>query len=164
MEEKTANLVQNLETEKVKQLRLRDPVFVTKDTALFAAFEMMRTAKMGCALIRENNELIGIFTERDLIHRVIGGKRSPTTPISEVMTQNPQTLPIDSTIAQAIRSMDEGAYRNIPLTETKNTGKTEVVKILCIRDLVRYFGTYFAREVYNLPPDPEQLPQEREGA
>lgn len=164
MIKKTQDIAKNIKTEKVGQLPLNNPVFVSKDTALFAVLEKMRVAKSGCALIREENRLIGIFTERDVLSRVIEAKLPLDTPIEKVITVNPETLPIDSTIEDAIRVMDKGGYRHIPIMETKVDGDSEVTKILSVRDLIKYFGSYFADEVYNLPPDPHQVQREREGA
>ncbi len=164
MKRKTHILGKNLEHEKVGQLPLKGPVFVSRDTALFAVFEMMRAAKSGCALVRENDELVGIFTERDVLTRVIEAKLPLETPIEEAMTSDPKTLSIESTIAEAVRLMDKGGYRNIPLTGKGPEGKTTVVKMLSARDLVNYFGSNFPEEVYNLPPDPHQVQKAREGA
>ena len=161
MHRRTQNLGKNLEREHLSQLPLKDSLFVAPDTALFAVFEMMRAAKSGCALVREGDKLLGIFTERDILTRVIEADLPLETVISEVMTPDPQTLPGDSTIAQAVHVMDEGGYRNIPITDPK-TGN--VIKTLSARDLVTYFGSNFPEEVYNLPPEPNQVQTDREGA
>jgi len=163
MHRRTQNLGKDLATEKVGQLPLKDVVFVSKDTALFGVFEVMRAAKSGCALVQDGDKVIGIFTERDVLTRVVGPKISLETPIEAVMSPDPKTLSIDSTIVEALRVMNEGGYRNIPLTAQVG-GKVQVTKILSIRDLVNYFGSNFPEEVYNLPPDPQQTQQEREGA
>lgn len=164
MHRRTRNLGKNLGSEKVGQLPLKDPVRVAPETSLVDTLGRMRTSKSGCALIEENDELVGIFTERDVLTRVIEAKISLKTPIAQVMTSEPKTLSIDSTIAQAVRVMDEGGYRNIPLTERRPDGRVDVVKVLSARDLVTYFGSNFPEEVYNLPPDPGQLSRAREGA
>ena len=163
MSKKTQGLGKNLETEKLSQLTLKEPVFVTPDTGLFVVFERMRAAKSGCALVREDDRLIGIFTERDVLTRVIVAKAKLSTPIKDVMTANPETLSIDSAVGEAIRVMSKGGYRNIPLTTTASGG-TEVIRVLSMRDLVKYFGSNFPLEVYNLPPNPHQVQTAREGA
>ncbi len=164
MNRKTQNLGKSLASEKVRQLPLMDPVVVSPDTALSTVFKRMKTAKSGCALVQQDEALIGIFTERDVLTRVIEAELPSDTPIKQVMTAHPKTLPFDSTIAEAVRMMNEGGYRNIPLTSDDPSAKAGVIKLLSARDLVSYFGSNFPEEVYNLPPDPNQIQTAREGA
>lgn len=164
MTRKTTSLGKNLEAETLNQLDLKEPVFVGPETEIFAVLEKMRAAKSGCALIREGGTLQGIFTERDVLTRVIEAKKPLQAAISDVMTANPTTLSLDSTVGTAIQLMIDGGYRNLPLTACNKQGETEVVSVLSVRDLVKYFGSNFPSEVYNLPPDPHQVQTAREGA
>lgn len=164
MARKTTSLGKNLAEEKLSQLDLKTPVFVGPQAEIFSVLEKMRAAKSGCALIREGTALKGIFTERDLLTRVIEAKTPLETAIRKVMTLDPKTLSMDSTVGIAIRLMIKGGYRNIPLTARNEQGKTEVIRVLSVRDLVKYFGSNFPSEVYNLPPDPHQVQTAREGA
>ena len=164
MTRKTTSLGKNLATEKLSQLDLKAPVFVGPKTNIFTVLEKMRAAKSGCALIQDGKTLKGIFTERDLLTRVIEAKTPLDAAISKVMTADPKTLSIDSTVGIAIQLMIKGGYRNIPLTAGGKQGKKEVIRVLSVRDLVKYFGSNFPSEVYNLPPDPHQVQTAREGA
>ena len=164
MTRKTTSLGKNLATEKLSQLDLKAPVFVGPKTDIFTVLEQMRTAKSGCALIQEGTALKGIFTERDVLTRVVKAKTPLETPICDVMTADPKTLAIESTVGTAIRLMIKGGYRNLPLTTRNKQGETEVIRVLSVRDLVKYFGSNFPSEVYNLPPDPHQVQTAREGA
>jgi len=118
MSRKTQTIGKNLEEEKLKQLPLKEAVFVSPDTGLFVVFERMRASKSGCALIRKGDEILGIFTERDVLTRVIEAKTPLTTPVEKVMTRNPSTLPIDSTISKAIRIMHDGGRSLLGLCPT----------------------------------------------
>ena len=164
MTNKTTSLGKSLETEKLSQLDLKAPVVVSPDTGLFEVFEQMRAAKSGCALVRDGGKIVGIFTERDVLTRVIDAKTKLSTPIKEVMTADPKTLPIDSTVAEAIHLMNKGGYRNIPLTAAGKDGEADIIRVLSVRDLVKYVGANFPTEVCNLPPDPHQVQTAREGA
>lgn len=154
----------DLENETLGNLPLKEPVFVTPETPIEQTLEKMRSMKVGCAVVRDQGHILGIFTERDVLIRVIEDKVDLTRPIIEVMTPGPKTLGTDNTIADAVILMTEGGYRNIPITEAKDGKAAAVTKILSIRDLVRYFGSNFPEEVYNLPPDPDQMARAREGA
>ncbi len=163
MNRRTKNLGKNLETEQVGQLPLKDAILVTEATSLNEVIAVMRAKKSGCALVAQGTQVIGIFTERDLIARVITPQVNLDQTVSSVMTANPKTLASNSTIIEALQLMRTGGYRNIPVTETRD-GARQVTKILSIRDVVKYFGSNFPEEVYNLPPEPGQTSQNREGA
>jgi CBS domain-containing protein len=62
--------------------------------------------------------LIGIFTERDAIRRVLAEGRDPaTTTLSDVMTDNPDTVTPQDTAAEVIRLMQAAQYRHLPIVD-----------------------------------------------
>jgi CBS domain-containing protein len=86
-------------------------------TVLDAALLMKKTGK-GALLVLENHKLIGIFTERDALFRVIAARRDPaTTTIADVMTPHPQTIHPDEPFLNAMRVMHEGGFRHLPVVE-----------------------------------------------
>ncbi|MCB1993850.1 MAG: CBS domain-containing protein, partial [Geminicoccaceae bacterium] len=118
----------------------RRPVrdFLARDTLLKAEpEETVRDAAIGMAahhcgsvLIARGDALVGIFTERDLLSRVVAAGRDLDTPLIEVMTANPDTIAADAPIKDAIRQMNECGYRHLPVIENDR-----VLGILSIRDL-----------------------------
>jgi len=120
----------------------------------------MRQERVGCILVCENTKLVGIFTERDLLLRVLAPAVPLTSPVRLVMTPDPVTVqPMDS-IRTAIQRMESGAYRHLPVIDDTH----RPVGILSIKRIVHYLVEHFPSTVYNLPPDPEVVPHEREGA
>jgi len=82
------------------------------------AAELMKTKRYGAVLITEGDALLGIFTERDAVFRVIAPGRDPdTTPHSEVMTKSPKTISPDKTFGHAMLLMHESAFRHVPVVE-----------------------------------------------
>jgi CBS domain-containing protein len=105
--------------------------------------------------------LVGIFTERDVLMKIVG---SPIdfgrTPVSDYMTPDPDTLPADSGVGYALNKMVVEGYRHIPLVDDQGW-PTAVVSM---RDLIEYVSGFYQQEVLNLPPDPRLGPHKREGA
>lgn len=112
--------------------------FLARDTLLKAEpEETVRDAAIGMAahhcgsvLVARGDVLVGIFTERDLLARVVAAGRDLDTPLVEVMTANPDTIAADAPIKDAIRQMNECGYRHLPVIENDR-----VLGILSIRDL-----------------------------
>ena len=89
---------------------------ITVDASVTDAVNKMTTDKIECLLVVENNEVLGIFTERDFLNRVVGERLIPAdTSIRDVMTSNPETLKIDDSVPYAIERMATRGYRNIPI-------------------------------------------------
>lgn len=164
MGQKTQSLGRELEDAKIVHLPLNPPLFASKDTPLRKVLEKMRKARTGCTLIAENYQVIGIFTERDVLARVIEEKADLSAPIESFMTPQPEVLSSNDILSRAVQIMYEGGYRHIPIKKTDKEGNDRVIGILSIRNLIRYFGSNFPDEVYNLPPNPQQENRAREGA
>lgn len=78
----------------------------------------MAESKVGAMLILEKGLLIGIFTERDLLNRVIAKRLDPdSTTLSQVMTADPRTISADKPLAHALVMMDDGGYRHVPVMD-----------------------------------------------
>ena len=69
-------------------------------------------------MVLEKRHLVGIFTERDALFRVIAEHRNPnTTSLADVMTPDPQTVEPDKPLGYALHMMYEGGFRNVPVVE-----------------------------------------------
>jgi CBS domain-containing protein len=78
----------------------------------------MRDKRVGAVLITEDDSLVGIFTARDTVGRVVADGRDPaTTKLADVITKNPDTMPSGRTAIEGLRMMQEGGYRHIPVVE-----------------------------------------------
>ena len=80
------------------------------------ATRAMRDWSVGAVLVTEEGRVTGIFTERDLLNRVVACDRDPTTtPLSEVMTKDLDTISPEATALEALRLMEDGGYRHLPV-------------------------------------------------
>ena len=80
------------------------------------AAQVMREEKIGCVLVMDGQALLGIFTERDLVTRVVAEGLDPdTTRLHDVMTRDPDTISADDMAIEALRLMDDGGFRHLPV-------------------------------------------------
>jgi CBS domain-containing protein len=102
------------------------------DETVRAAAERMAENACGSVLVMEGGErMVGIFTERDLLVRVVAAGKDPArTPVREVMTADPETIDAGEPLTEAIRRMDEGAFRHLPVVDGG-----EVLGVLSVRDI-----------------------------
>ncbi|MDX6750050.1 CBS domain-containing protein [Geminicoccaceae bacterium 1502E] len=82
------------------------------------AAKVMAEQKCGCILVMEGELLLGVFTERDLLWRVVAeGRDVETTRLAEVMTSEVDTIAAEEPVKSAIRRMDEFGYRYLPVID-----------------------------------------------
>jgi CBS domain-containing protein len=87
-------------------------------TTVQAAAERMVAANTGAVLVVEGERLVGIFTERDALFRVLARGRDPAaTRIGEVMTSDPQTVRPQDSYGYALVMMQEGGFRHAPVVD-----------------------------------------------
>jgi CBS domain-containing protein len=95
-----------------------NPVTATRTTTVLDAALLMKKTGKGALLVVDGSRLVGIFTERDALFRVIAAGRDPaTTRMAEVMTQHPQTIHPDEPFLHAMRVMHKGGFRHLPIVE-----------------------------------------------
>jgi CBS domain-containing protein len=87
------------------------------DTVRWAS-RAMTEHRCGSILIVERGKLVGIFTERDALNRVLAAGLDPDrTPLRAVMTAEPDTIEAEAPVKEAIRRMDEFGYRHLPVMD-----------------------------------------------
>lgn len=103
----------------VRDIIQRDKLVQTTPTATVkAAVELMVENRCGSILVMEGDTVRGIFTERDLLTRVVHPGHDPATlEVGAVMTRNPDTITAEAPVADAIRAMDEFSYRYLPVLD-----------------------------------------------
>jgi len=93
-------------------------VIANSDINIFEASRLMKENSIGALLVCEKQRLVGMFTERDALFRVMAEARDPkTTSLAEVMTRHPQTVDPDKPLGHALHMMYEGGFRNVPVVE-----------------------------------------------
>jgi CBS domain-containing protein len=90
----------------------------TPDMTVSAAAVQMATQNVGAIMVVEHDRLVGIFTERDALYRVLAQDRDArTTRLADVMTHAPQTVDPDKPFGYALLMMYENGYRHVPVVE-----------------------------------------------
>lgn len=101
------------------------------DITVRHAARAMAERHIGAVLVTANGKLEGIFTERDVLNRVVApGKDPETVTIGEVMTRNPDTVSPDATALDTLIRMQTKGYRHLPVVDDG-----ELVGIVSVRDL-----------------------------
>lgn len=118
----------------ILQEKTSSTIFVSPNTTVFEALELMFKKNIGSLLVMDHEKFIGIFTERDYARKVIlKGKSSKEMKISEIMTENPLTVSSDNTIEECMWLMTNNFIKHLPvIDEGKLSG------IISIGDVVKY--------------------------
>jgi CBS domain-containing protein len=122
----------------------------------------MHAEGLGCVLVFDGGRLLGVFTERDVLGRVVAdGRDGARTRIADVMTPDPDCLTPDDGIAWALNRMVVGGFRHVPLLDPSG----RPAGVVSMRHIVEYLVDAFPEQVLNIAPNPSQaMPREREGA
>jgi len=104
----------------VREIIERDRlVQVGPESTVKTAVDQMAEHCCGSIVVLDGDSVVGIFTERDLMLRVVREGRDPAaTKMAEVMTKAPDTIAADAPVADAIRAMDEFSYRYLPVMDS----------------------------------------------
>jgi CBS domain-containing protein len=153
-------LARNLRVESVCRLRPTPPLQVAPEQTVADAVDLMRRHRVGCVLVCSGGRVVGIFTERDLMRRVLAAGRPLSLKVSECMTPDPVVVDPKESIRAAVRRMEEGGYRHLPVVD--DAGRP--VGVLSVKRIVRYLAEHFPSTICNQPPDPSRFPPRPEGA
>jgi CBS domain-containing protein len=108
----------------------QEPVTAAADMTVSDAARLMRERNIGALMVVESERLVGVFTERDALFRVLAETRDgSTTRLSDVMTRNPTTIDPASGFTHALQMMHDGGYRHLPVVE-----QGRVIGIVSVRD------------------------------
>ncbi|MBM3538465.1 MAG: CBS domain-containing protein [Alphaproteobacteria bacterium] len=106
-------------------------VLVSGETTVRDAAKLMASRRIGAVMIGEGQTLLGIFTERDLMTKVVAVGRDPDkVRLSEVMTGRPDTIKPEETAGDALQRMQRGGYRHLPVVENGR-----LVGMVSVRDI-----------------------------
>ena len=108
-------------------------VSITPDTSVFDALKIMNEKNIGAVLVMKDEELVGIFSERDYARKVIlAGRSSKTTEVKELMTCKVYCIDPSRTIQDVMELMNEHRFRHVPVMESE-----KVIGVLSSGDVMR---------------------------
>jgi CBS domain-containing protein len=138
--------------QKVSVLPTDDYVVVSPYTPLSQAIEAMKNDEGGCVIVSHDGRVAGIFTERDLLTKILGENVDMQSPIDKWMQPVVETLSPEATIGDAVRLMNEKSFRNIPLVKNG-----ELSGSISVFDIITYLAECYPKATMNLPPLPAQV-------
>lgn len=137
----------------VGRLPSRPVVRVAVDDSLWRVVAAMQEGGRGAVLVEADGQVVGIFTERDVMTRLDHGDLDWLhVRVGDVMTPHPMTIRTTDTVAEAIRRLHEGRRRHLPVVDDSGRVKS----LVSIRDLLAYIANRFPEDFLNLPPRPDR--------
>jgi CBS domain-containing protein len=113
-------------------VRERRVYTIDADSTVVEAARFMTEHNIGALPVLRNGELVGIFSERDIMNRVVAAGRNPgTAKVAEVMTPNPRAVDTEETVDECLFLMREFGFRHVPVCEGK-----QVKGLISLRDLL----------------------------
>lgn len=134
----------------VRTLAPAEPICLPESATVRDAVQgMLARHQAGVLVVDPERRLVGIFTERDVLTRVVGKDLDARgTPLGDVMTREPEALSPDHRIAYAVRCMSVAGYRTIPLVDAER----RPIGVVTVTDVIRWLANLFPEAVLNLPP------------
>jgi CBS domain-containing protein len=106
---------------------------VQRDATVAEAVHVMAKNNVGIVSVLEGDKLVGVFSERDVVRRVVDRGLDPArTPVAAVMTTELVVADADEDYQSAIRKMDQANIRHLPVVSGG-----QLLSMLSIRDLLR---------------------------
>lgn len=142
---------------------MRSCVTIDVSASTQDAIDLLIENRIGAASVVEDDTLRGIFSERDVLRKVLNKQVGDLTQISvtQFMKIDPQTASPEDMLDTAILYMARGGYRHLPIVDEQQYP----LGMVSIRDVISYLVEYFPREVLTLPSNPiRDALKAREGA
>jgi CBS domain-containing protein len=112
----------------------RSALTVPRTATVIETIRTMAGAKVGSVLVVDGNRLLGIFSERDVMLRVVLEGRHPEfTTVEEVMTSPVQTIPPETTADSALKIMHQSHIRHLPVVDRQG----RVLAVVSMRNLLQ---------------------------
>jgi CBS domain-containing protein len=134
----------------IREMEPPAAVLVPETASIESVIQLMLEKGLGAVLVQREGRTAGIFTERDVLRRVVSLAVSRERPVSEVMTPDPESLGPDDGIAFALNRMVVGGFRHILIVDDKGGPPA----LLSQRDVVAFVVGRIPKRVLNLPPEP----------
>jgi CBS domain-containing protein len=134
----------------INTLTPTQPVCVPETTTVHEAVSRMLAARQAAVLVVDGQgRLTGIFTERDVLTRVVGPELDfRATALRTVMTRDPESLTPGDRVCYAVNRMSVAGYRTVPLVDEGR----RPIGIVTVHDFVKWLAHLFPEAVLNLRP------------
>lgn len=148
-----------LKAKRINEITTPKLVQAPPEISVKDGIELMQKNRAGYIVIAKNKKVVGIFTETDMVEKILEKDVNWSDSISRFMTPNPLCLKPTDVVGSAIDLMGERRLYHIPLVDDNG----DLVNVLSVRTLIRFLGEFYPTEIYNLPPHPEKIIETAEG-
>ena len=156
----TKSIEEVLKETKIYQILRPKLVMALPALSLQEALDLMHNERSGYIVIAdEHSQLVGMFTEREVLMNVMKPAVSMSDPVEKYMRKDVHPLKKTDTVGQALDFMRKFSIRHVPLLDEFG----QVNGILSIRTIVSYMAELFPTGVFNLPPTSDQIHDTIEG-
>ncbi len=134
----------------IRTLGPDEPLCVMETVSVREAVASMMAMRRAAVLVVDTDgRLAGIFTERDVLTRVVGRGLGPlATQVGQVMTRDPEALSVTDRVAYAVNRMSVAGYRTIPLVDADR----RPVGVVTVNHFIKWMADLFPEAVLNLRP------------
>ncbi|MFO1462847.1 MAG: CBS domain-containing protein [bacterium] len=123
-------------------IKVTDVVSLTPQASVFEACQKMSERMIGSVIVSAEGQPTGIFTERDLLNRVVAKGLDPkTTPLEQVMSKGLKTVSVHETVEACFKKMEETKCRHIPI---EDGGK--LVGVVTMRNILEWLTDQMKEE------------------
>lgn len=148
-----------LKEKKIHQIAESKLVQASPSISVKHAVELMRTNKSGYVAITERNKVLGLFTEKDVVYKIMGEAVNWDAPALEHMSPCSVLLTPEDSVHTAVEMMSRDGLYHIPLVGPDGG----LAGVLSVRMIIRFLAAFYPAEVYNLPPNVHQIMTTPEG-
>lgn len=115
------NIAEHFRIQQVVRLDLSQYCRVASGSTVVATLKRLNETGNNCAFVMQQNRLVGIFTDRDVLRKVVDVPECWSDPIDSVMTRTPRTVASTSSAMDALNLMNSHRFRNVPVVGEEDT-------------------------------------------
>ena len=117
----------------IEHLVQGSPITVSADSTVMEAIRVMVDRRIGAVVVTEDAKVVGIFTERDVMKKIVlGGMDAAKTLISQVMTTEVKSVPRDVSVHRAVEIMKKHHIRHLPIVNDRD----QLLGVVSLRHLL----------------------------
>ena len=148
-------------TDNISSIGIKKAILKDEDSSIQSVIESMQTTHSSCILLINNDKITGIFTERDVVTKIVSRNVDlENEKICDYMTNDPEILQSDDSIAFALNKMIDGGFRHVPIVHSIS----QDLYVISMQDIINSIGDYYFSDILNLPSKPLRSSSQREGA
>ncbi len=132
----------------ISTLDYKQPAAVQVGSPVSVVIDLMQEEEIGCVLVvDEDEQLVGIITERDLLIHLSGQRATPSDfKVEQVMTPDPEVLRASDPIAFALNLMHLGHFRHVPLCVWDDQDEAYPIGLISTRDILEHIAVFIENQ------------------